>query len=282
MYKSFQDIPTHPQIHYHITVDWRDLGHVIDRYITEHNLQLDPDFQRGHVWTKAQKTAFIEYVLQGGTSGKQIYFNHPGWMSTFKGDFVLVDGLQRITAVLDFLNNKVKAFGKYRNEYEGHIPSDAHFDFHIAKIQTKADVLKWYIFMNIGGTPHTKNEIKRVQQLLLLTKVTSVDEETPATKLKKIPKLIYKRDFEALYYKRFFAFLEKDDYFTYSDTWVPKEIVQLAEKYKVKVRYCSPSTPGYIQHGSQTMEVLDNIYTHRISGDDWMADRKAQNRFANR
>lgn len=168
MYKSFQDIPAHTQIYYHITVDWRDLKHVIDRYLTEDNLQLNPDFQRGHVWTEAQKIAFIEYILQGGTSGKHIYFNHPGWMSTFKGDFVLVDGLQRITAVLDFLDNKIKVFGKYQKDYEGYIPSDAHFDFNIARIQKRSDVLKWYIFMNIGGTPHTSKEIEKVKNLLAL------------------------------------------------------------------------------------------------------------------
>jgi len=168
-FKSYQDIPTHPQIHYHINVDWRDLDHVINRYVTEHHLQLCPDFQRGHVWTKAQKAAFVEYILQGGTSGMQLYFNHPGWMSTFKGDFVLVDGLQRVTAVLEYLDNKFKAFGKYHREYEGRIPSDAQFDINIAKVQTKAEVLKWYLWMNTGGTPHTKSEIQRVQQLLAIS-----------------------------------------------------------------------------------------------------------------
>jgi len=166
MYKSLQDIPQHPQIHYHITVDWRDLEHVVSRYITEHNLQMNPDFQRGHVWNEEQKIAYIEYIMQGGTSGRQIYFNHPGWMNSFKGEFVLVDGLQRVSAVLDFLNNKIRVFGKYLNEYEGRLNSDWYFDFNIAKIQKRIDVLKWYYFMNVGGTPHSEEEIKKVKGMI--------------------------------------------------------------------------------------------------------------------
>ena len=166
MYKSFQDIPQHPQIHYHVTADWKYLPDIIDRYIEEYNLQLNPDFQRGHVWNEGQQIAFIEYIMMGGTSGRQLYFNHPGWMSSFKGDFVLVDGLQRLTAVLEFLNNKVKVFGKYFNEYEGRLCSDWIFDINIAKIQKRVDVLKWYYFMNVGGTPHSKEEIKKIERLI--------------------------------------------------------------------------------------------------------------------
>ena len=44
----------------------------IDREIAE-GLVLNPDFQRGHVWTEEQQTAYIEYLLMGGMSGRTIY-----------------------------------------------------------------------------------------------------------------------------------------------------------------------------------------------------------------
>jgi hypothetical protein len=166
MYKNFNEISQHPQIYYHVTVDWNDLEHIINRYIETHKLQLCPDFQRGHVWTSEQKEAYIEYILMNGSSGKNVYFNHPGWMSSFDGEFVLIDGLQRINAVLDFINNKVKAFGQYRNEYTNkYILSHACFDFHISKVQTRKEVLRWYLLMNTGGTPHSKEEIDKVKSL---------------------------------------------------------------------------------------------------------------------
>ena len=81
-------------------------------WVTEHeqnfNLQLNPDFQRGHVWTEEQQIAYIEYLLRGGRSGRDVYFNMPGWMVEFNGKFVCVDGLQRITACLKFMNDKLK------------------------------------------------------------------------------------------------------------------------------------------------------------------------------
>lgn len=33
------------------------------------NLQLNPDFQRGHVWTEEQQIAWLEFFLKGGKSG---------------------------------------------------------------------------------------------------------------------------------------------------------------------------------------------------------------------
>ena len=38
-----------------------------------YGLQLDPDFQRGHVWTENQQIAYIEYLLRGGKSARVIY-----------------------------------------------------------------------------------------------------------------------------------------------------------------------------------------------------------------
>ena len=38
-------------------------------------LQLNPKFQRGHVWTEEQQIAFLEYFFRGGKSGLVVYFN---------------------------------------------------------------------------------------------------------------------------------------------------------------------------------------------------------------
>lgn len=37
---------------------------------------------------------------------------------------------------------------------------------YINDLQYEKDVLQWYIEMNEGGTPHTKEEIQRVKDLL--------------------------------------------------------------------------------------------------------------------
>ena len=77
---------------YRTNVEWNHLEHTLSRWEDREGgltaLDLNPDFQRGHVWTPEQQTKYIEYVLSGGTSGKDIYFNCNGWQGSYKGPFV--------------------------------------------------------------------------------------------------------------------------------------------------------------------------------------------------
>lgn len=146
----------------------------IDNLIEEDELDICPDFQRGHVWTEEQQIKFIEYLLKGGKTGNIIYINHPNWMGSFakdpKNPCVLVDGLQRLTAVRRYLNREFKVFGKYYDEWEDSDiifkrSSTIEMGYNINNLKTRKEVLKWYIEMNSGGTPHTEEEIERVKKL---------------------------------------------------------------------------------------------------------------------
>jgi len=129
-------------------------------------LQLNPDFQRGHVWAEDQQISYIEFLLKGGKSARIIYFNHPNWMGNWQGDFVCVDGLQRLTAVMRFFNNEIKVFDTYYKDFEDKLHSDIDLIFNVNNLKTKKEVLQWYLEMNSGGTIHTEEEISRVKELL--------------------------------------------------------------------------------------------------------------------
>ena len=46
-------------------------------------------------------------------------------------------------------------------------PIATHYVYiHVNNLQTHADVVRWYLEMNTGGTPHTDDEITRVRKLL--------------------------------------------------------------------------------------------------------------------
>ncbi|MDD4588899.1 MAG: DUF262 domain-containing protein [Parabacteroides sp.] len=151
---------------YKVDVFMEDFENRLERDIKEHGLNLYPDFQRGHVWTEEQQIRYIEYILRGGESGRDFYFNHPGWFRDWKGEYVCVDGLQRITAILRFLKNEIPVFGHYRNEYEDSLPFRINFHWHVNDLINKEDVLIWYLEMNEGGTPHTKEELDRVRSMI--------------------------------------------------------------------------------------------------------------------
>lgn len=165
---KFKDIPRFTRLaNYHITIPMENLVQKIAEWENKLGLQLNPDFQRGHVWTEEQQIAFIEFILRGGQSGRDLYFNMAGWMTDFEGDFVCVDGLQRITAIQRFLNNEIKVFGQYYKDFGGTTNFlDHSMNVHVNNLKTRREVLQWYIEMNAGGTPHTKEEIERVRKLM--------------------------------------------------------------------------------------------------------------------
>ena len=76
---KFTDIPQFltNRANYNVDVGFKYFSKTIQEYIDEQGLILNPDFQRGHVWTEEQQEKYIEYVLKGGTSGKEIFFNNP-------------------------------------------------------------------------------------------------------------------------------------------------------------------------------------------------------------
>lgn len=169
----FRDLPKFTNSgHYAVNVSWNFLEQQLEHYMERHKgiapLEMNPDFQRGHVWTQEQQIAFVEFGLQGGQTGKDIWFNCVGWMSSFKGPFVLVDGLQRLTSVLEFKQNKFPVFDKYYfNDFTDSMDLiRTDFIFHINDLDSRDKILKWYIEMNSGGVVHTQEEINRVKQLL--------------------------------------------------------------------------------------------------------------------
>jgi len=138
---------------------------------------LNPDFQRGHVWTPEQQQRFIESFLRG-VAPKELRFNCPAYDHHNRAggdinpyDFVCVDGLQRLTALRHFLAGGVKVFGEIRAEDLRGTPFDPfrmtmYVTATIHSLNRRADLLKMYLDINNGGSAHTEAEIERVRALL--------------------------------------------------------------------------------------------------------------------
>ena len=165
---KFREIPQFTSYgNYTVNQSLRYLVEWVEKQQDELELELNPDFQRGNVWTETQQIRYVEYLLRGGKAARTILFNQPGWMSSFKGPFVCVDGLQRITACMKFVNDKLPVFeGYYFHDFEDKIPTGIGLIMYINNLQTRKEVLQWYIELNSGGTVHTDAEIARVEELL--------------------------------------------------------------------------------------------------------------------
>lgn len=169
---KFSEIPKFTrEASYQVDMPLEHLVRQIGEWEREDGLQLNPDFQRGHVWTEQQQIKYIEFILKGGKTGRILYFNNPSqhWpvSDSAYNDFVCVDGLQRITAIQRFLGNEIMVFGQRYSDFGGKTDFVRHgMKVNINDLKTKREVLQWYIEMNDGGTPHTEQEIERVKRLM--------------------------------------------------------------------------------------------------------------------
>jgi hypothetical protein len=152
-------------------VSWASLKRWIDQRSEDYGVILSPDYQRDHVWTDDQASKYLEWVFRGGKTGLEIHFNCPDWdgYSTAKPrPLELVDGKQRIKAVLDFLDDKVKVYGLLYSQFEDKLKSTTGpgFVIHVNCLKTRKEVMLWYVEMNSGGTVHSPEEISRVKSLI--------------------------------------------------------------------------------------------------------------------
>ena len=171
------DIKKFYHAHYHAHHEWRfmedTLSNWADRAGMEGNLglNLDPDFQRGHVWTEDKQIAYVEFCLRDGQGSRTLLFNHPNWQGSYVGELVLVDGKQRLEAVRKFMRNELPVFGgNYLNDFDDPKfllrSGGCYFEFSVNTLKTRREVLEWYLQLNSGGVVHSKQEIDKVQNML--------------------------------------------------------------------------------------------------------------------
>ncbi|ALY07169.1 hypothetical protein VmeM32_00183 [Vibrio phage vB_VmeM-32] len=91
-------------------------------------------------------------------------------------DCVIVDGLQRMTAINDYLNDKIPAYGFLYSELLKEarprmIFNRLHLTVTVLTFESEREVVQFYIDINRGIT-HSNDDIKRAEDYLkgLLTK----------------------------------------------------------------------------------------------------------------
>jgi len=161
----FRDIPQYPRAHYSVHVSLDYLVSHVQGYEESYGFTVDPEYQRGHVWTMEQRTAYVEHVLMGGETGLEIIVNVENFNKTHKAPGVaeVLDGKQRLTSLLMFMRDEVRAFGRLASEYEG--KCRANIVWKVVDLNP-IETMRLYVMLNAGGTAHTKEEIDRVRALI--------------------------------------------------------------------------------------------------------------------
>lgn len=137
------------------------------RWNEEHSLILSPKFQRRRVWPSKARAFLIDTILRGLPIPK-IYMRQHLDLRTSKTIHEVVDGQQRLSAVLDFRADKLR-LSDDNPDYPGHIfstlPKDAQKDFLTYEFSVDllidaadADVLDIFARINSHSVPLNAQE----------------------------------------------------------------------------------------------------------------------------
>ena len=119
-----------------------------------------PDWQRGLVWTDAQKVSFIESAWLGIPLGTYSY-NQADLGSRY--DHLLIDGQQRMSAIQDYIEDRFKVFGYLWSDLQK--PDERRwsmttvFGCYVCRTENERYLRNYYNLMNFGGTPHNAGEM---------------------------------------------------------------------------------------------------------------------------
>lgn len=119
---------------------WESYSHPISDirdWDNNNRLELKPDFQRNEVWTRAAQIMLIDTIIRGIPIPK-IYIK--SIMCNGNTYRVVIDGQQRLTAILKFVKNKLKLSKPYSGEYEGFFFSDLPDDVQNEILRYKIDI----------------------------------------------------------------------------------------------------------------------------------------------
>lgn len=121
-----------------------------------------PDFQRPLCWTQSQSISFIESAYLGFDLGSYMINNYEmkgGQCSNYSD--VLIDGQQRINAVVEYINNEFRVFGAYWRELERADRTRFKHTTFTRKTVTCFDgeqLREAYNRLNFAGVRHTEDQ----------------------------------------------------------------------------------------------------------------------------
>ncbi len=155
----------------------RSMSHLFHLMFIDYGIDLDPDYQRGNIWTLDQKVNLIDSIFKNVDIGKFTIISRPWGSNPNKAAtpkmWEMLDGKQRITAIIEFYTNRFKYKGKYFCDM--HIRDKQHFkNYNISSGETEPltdeQKYRYFLKLNTTGTPVDEAHIAKVRKLWLDSK----------------------------------------------------------------------------------------------------------------
>ena len=153
-----------------VSIPWTSLA---KREEGMYDFDLNPDYQRGPVWSEHQQRRYIGHCLTGGES-PPIYI----YRDRYKNDVPqeVVDGQQRLRAIYAFIGGQIPAevYSKgtwvelWWKDFDEIDRRSMHLNAKVSFGEwSREDRLRFYLRLNSGGVTHPTEELDRVRTMLL-------------------------------------------------------------------------------------------------------------------
>ena len=153
-------------------IEWKSSSHPISDirdWSRRHRLELQPDYQRNQVWSKAAKIMLMDTILRNIPMPKIFLQAILRDQDTYR---IVIDGQQRLTAILDYLGGRFALDAPYEGEYAGkrfsELPATVqneilsyNVDVNEIRNATKDVIRDIYLRVNKYTLPLTKQELRR-------------------------------------------------------------------------------------------------------------------------
>lgn len=134
------------------------------------------NLQRPFVWTIEQKRELIWSILMNRYIPRMAMINIISDDKDITGTYQVIDGKQRLSAMIDFYNGKFDLVIDDKNYYFSELPNDYQrvisgymFPYYIVNEDfgnqiTEDDKILWFKYINFAGTPQDSEHIQKLSE----------------------------------------------------------------------------------------------------------------------
>jgi hypothetical protein len=126
----------------------------------------DPEYQRDYVWELQDKVDLIDSIFNNIDIGKFVFI-HKDYGENYL--YEILDGKQRMRAILDYYENRFAYKGKYFNDLNER--DQDHFEGYATSIAEVRDIsreqaMRYFVMVNKHGKVMDKAQIEKVEKMI--------------------------------------------------------------------------------------------------------------------
>lgn len=146
--------------------------HSLFTNVYDFGVDLNPSYQREHVWSLEDKVSLIDSIMKNIDIGKFVFIHREFKESKEKGTglFEILDGKQRLTALCEFFEDRFTYKGKTFSQLH---PYDKNqiIDYNVSVAELHIDSeekrIEIFIKLNTAGRVMDKDHLEKVKKMLL-------------------------------------------------------------------------------------------------------------------